>query len=127
MELQIKKIADLEQALGKTLARNILAWAKTQSGIMRKPRSVRFVSVKPEFHLNDGDTLNALAVDLSTGTILGDRYCGSGDSAINHPEQFDSTYKAPQDKAMLFIRAYWNGVNHSWVITVVSENVTKQI
>jgi hypothetical protein len=128
MRIEIQKIADMERALGKTLARNLLAWAKKDGGsLMNKPRWIEFVAVKPEFHLNDGDTLDALAVDLVTGTIQGQRYCGSGDTAINHPEQFDATYKAPQDKGMLFIRAYWNGRNTSWTVTVVSENVPKQI
>jgi hypothetical protein len=131
MELQIKKIAELENTLGKTLARNILAYMKRDKnmgiGYTRVPNRVEFHKVKPEFHLSDGDCLDAIAVDLTTGVIEGSRYCGSGCSAINHPEQFDNTYKAPDNKALIFIKSYWNGRNSSWVLYVVTSNVPEQI
>lgn len=129
MNFEIKKIADLEKILGKSLTRNILNWAKNQQGLMAKPRRVEVHTIKPEFYLSDGDTLHALAVDLASGDILGERYCGSGDTAINHPEQFDNTYTAPKDKAMFFIRSYWNGRNHSWIIhcVVANDNLQKML
>lgn len=126
MRVEIKKIADLENALGKILARNLLKTVRRET-LQTKPRSVEFVAQKPAMFLGDGDTLHAYGADLDTGEITGERYCGSAESAINHPEQGYDGNEAPKGFALIFVHAYWNGINHSWTVTVVSNEKINQI
>lgn len=124
IEKEIKKIADLEACLGKKLARNLLKLGGGQ--LQKKPRRVCFYSEKPSFCLNDGSTLYAYAADLESGALTNERYCGSNDSAVFHKEeQFAEGHKAPENKALIFKEAYWNGTNMSWTLYVISPNITR--
>ena len=125
MNIQVKKKADLEVALGKDLTKTV--WGLRNAQWKRCPSSLSFTDVKPAFYLNDGGTLRAYGVDLQTGKITGERYCGSADTAIHHPEQFNETATSPDNHALMFIETYWNGKNTSWSITLVSPNLQKQI
>ena len=128
MNAKIKVKADLEKALGKTLANNLLNAART--GHMKKlPYDVTFTNKKPQFCLGDnGDTLTAYGVDLASGTVTGEKYCGCADTILNHfAEQQVEGLQAPDGKAMVFVHSYWNGRNHSWNVTVVSNNFVPQV
>jgi len=128
METSIKVKADLEKALGKKLANNLLAVARN-ANMKRLPSGVSFVTKKPTFYLGDnGDTLHAYGADLETGAITGEKYCGSADTVLNHfAEQQSEGLEAPEGKAMIFVHSYWNGRNHSWSVTIVSKNFTPQV
>lgn len=126
MQVSIKKKADLENCLGKSLAGQLLK--RRSSQMKRVPSWVTFCEQKPSFAVDDNGTLRAYAVNLESGQILNERYCGSGESAINHlDEQFNETATAPFNHALVFVETFWNGRNHSWSVTVVSKNVTKQV
>jgi hypothetical protein len=126
IEKEIKKIADLEACLGKKLARNLLKLGGGHH--QKKPRRVCFYSAKPSFCLNDGSTLHAYAADLKTGELTNERYCGSNDSAMFHKEeQFGEGHEAPENKALIFKEAYWNGTNMSWTLYVISPNITRAL
>ena len=120
METKIKVKADLEQVLGKKLAANLLSRARS-AHMKRLPYDVTFAKTKPQFFLGDnGDTLTAYGADLASGEILGEKYCGSADTILNHfTEQQGEGIEAPSGKAMIFVHSYWNGRNHSWSVTVV--------
>lgn len=82
--LKVKKIADLENMLTKSIARQILALEKPTSDYYKaKPSWVSFHARKPAFYLGDYDTLSLYTFDLATGEMLGKVYCGSYDSIIN--------------------------------------------
>ena len=127
----IKKISDLEECIGKKTARAIInrIQSDNQKGTVRKrPSTVHFHNTKPEFYLNDGETLKLYLIDLEKQEIEGEYYCGSGDTAINHKrEQFSSGLHCKAGFAYFFITKYWNGKNSSWDITVVSDSLTGQI
>lgn len=116
----VKKVAELSALLGVGLANAILA--RRSENMKRLPTSVAFYNAAPGFHLNDGSTLTAYAVNLETGE-MNERYCGSGCTSINHPEQFISGYVPPEGCAMIFVERYWNGRNMSWNLVVVSRNI----
>jgi len=122
----IKVKADLVRALGSNLATTVLGFRRKDS-YRRLPSSVAFARQKPTFYLNDGGTLDSYAVNLATGEVLGERYCGSQDTACNHPEQFAGFDATPQDHALVFVETFCNGKNTSWMLTVVSPNVPAQI
>ena len=82
MNVSIKKKADLESALGKTLANNLLK-AGRKKFMKMLPFSVDFKECKPKFYLDNGDMLRAFAFDLE-GNLLGEAYCGSGDTVLHH-------------------------------------------
>ena len=126
MRIKIKKIKDLENTLGKTLSKNVLKFGGGTK--TKKPSSVTFTEKKPIFYLNEGSTLHAYAIDLTTVEILGGHYCGSSDTTIHHqPEQLGEGYKAPKNNAIMFIEYYWNGKNMGWELTIVSDNIQKQL
>lgn len=126
MQVKISKIADLETCLGKGLARDLVERRRTT--MMRLPRSVKFVETKPKFYLNDGGTLKAYAVDLVAGRIVAEHFCGSSDTVMNHAgEQLGEGDQAPHNGALVFVETYWNGRNTSWSVTVVSNQITKQV
>ena len=125
MRVQTKIKADVERVLGEKLAANLL---KTRTAHMKRtPNSITFCETKPSFALSDGDILHAYGANIETGEITGERFCGSGDSAINHPEQGAEGYEAKPGYALIFVHAYWNGRNHSWVVTVVCKDLVKQL
>lgn len=121
----IKKIADMEMVFGKQLARAILGLRGQCE--RAKPTGVTLTSEKPQWFLNDGDTLEAHGIDLVNGKILFKHYCGSGDTAVFHPEQLSEGYCPPENFALLFKKTYWNGSDFSWHLTVVTKNIPKQI
>lgn len=123
--ISIKKAADLDQVFGPSLAKVVKSLRK--QFMKRLPFSVHLTDIKPAFYLNDGGMLRCYAVDLSSGQVLGERYCGSADSAIHHPEQFNETAQAPENHALFFVETYPSSGNHPWVLTVVSPNITKQL
>src|SRR5512138_2622781 len=126
-KVEIKKKADLKKVLGGNIAKTVLAF-RDSSLMQRLPKSVEFHDSKPAFYLNDGDTLQGYGIDIETGQILGSHYCGSTDTALHHTtEQFSEGAEAPMNKALVFVREYWNGRNMSWNVTVVSPNVQKEI
>jgi hypothetical protein len=123
--IQIKKLADLEKVFGKKLTKTVKGFRKAY--MKRTPFSVTLTEVKPSFALGDGDMLRCYAVNLTTGEVIGERYCGSGASEMNHPELFNETAKAPENHALIFVESYASSSNHPWTITVVSPNITKQL
>jgi hypothetical protein len=125
-EIRINKKIDLETVFGKKVTETVLSFRN--ASMKRLPTRVEIRADKPEFHLNDGSILRAYGVDLETGEVVKEHYCGSGDSAINHPEQFTTgQVKLPTNKALMFVECYWNGRNMSWTLTVVSQSVTSQL
>ena len=124
--IPVKKVADLEVVFGAKLAKTVKGFRR--SFMKRLPFSVTLCDVKPAFYLGDnGDMLRCYAVNLETGEVLGERYCGCSDTAIHHPEQFNETAKAPENHALFFVETYGSSGNHPWTLTVVSPNVTQQI
>ena len=123
--ISIKKQKDLENILGKKLAQTVKGFRKTF--MKRLPFSVELRETKPAFYLNDGGMLRCFAVNLETNELLGERYCGSADTAIMHKEQFNETAQAPNNHALMFVETYPSSGNHSWTLTIVSPNITKQI
>jgi len=123
--ISTKTKADIETIFGKKMAGVVLGFRKPSW--KKTPMSVSIVEVKPVFYVDDGGGLFCYAVNLETGAILGERYCGSGNSSINHPEQFDATAKAPDNHALIFIERYQSSGNCPWTVTVVSPNMTRQI
>ena len=121
----IKVKADLEKCLGVKLAAKVVNLAG--EGCQRYPRRVEFCAAKPCFYLDDGQTLKAFAVDLNQGEIIGERYCGSGCSTMNHPEQMSQGEKVKEGFALAFVETYWNGRNMSWNLWIVSDSIQKQI
>lgn len=127
MEAKIKVKADLENVLGKKLAASLLAAVKN-GNLKRLPSSVTITNVKPSFHLSDGDTLHAYGADLAANAITGQVYCGSGDTTMHHAaQQLGEGQSAPDGKALIMVHSYWNGRNHSWAVTVVSNNFVPQL
>jgi len=128
MRTPIHKIADLEKALGKSLARNLLAAAR-RGTMQSRPKSVTFTNSKPQITpLDDYGTTHIYGANLKTGEITGSHFAGSYDSILNHANVVMSEGDhAPADHAMLIVQTYWNGRNHSWEVTVVSDNITNQI
>lgn len=128
MDTAIRVKADLEKALGKKLANNLIKVARSPQ-MKRLPSGVQFRKQKPQFCLGDnGDTLHAYGADISTGEITGEVYCGSADTILNHFHQQQSEgLEAPEGKAIIFVHSYWNGRNHSWSVTVVSNNFVAQV
>jgi hypothetical protein len=125
--VEIKKKADLAKVFGKVLSDKI---CKEFGGGLKqvKPKRVYFHEEKPSFALSSGDTLHAFGVNLKEATITGKKYCGSEDSAFMHQKEQFGEGGCPEDgQALCFVHAYWNGRNHSWTITVVSKNFTKQL
>lgn len=126
MDTKIKLKADLERVLGSGLAKTVMGLRG--ASMKRLPTYVTFKTAKPSFALSDGDTLSAYAVNLATGEISREKYCGSGDSYLHHRKEQDSEgFVPPKGTALLFIQTYWNGRNTSWNLYVVSEELTKQI
>jgi len=131
MYAPIKKLADLDAILGKTLARNFLAHLKAErsSGyqkLRRVPYGVNFHTVKPEMYLGDYDTLTAYLVDLSTGKVINSHYCGSFDTAINHSEQ-GARGAVARGYAVLMVTVTGGGGNLSWYLNVISSDLVSQI
>ena len=125
-QISVKKVADLEVIFGAKLAKTVKGFRR--SFMKRLPFSVDLCEVKPAFYLGDnGDMLRCYAVNLETGELLGERYCGSADTAIQHPEQFNETAKAPENHALFFVNTFGSASNHPWTLTVVSPNITKQL
>ena len=121
----IKIKADVERVLGGDFARSLL---KIRTAHMKRlPSTIYFTESKPSFALSDGDVLHAYGVNLKTGEITGERYCGSGDSVMLHPEQHSEGGEAPSGFALVFVHCYWNGKNMSWAATVVSKDMVRQI
>lgn len=131
MHVKIKTIGDFENAVGKPIARNLLAEIKSRNNREYKkvPSGISFVKEKPAFYLSDGSTLTAYLVNLSTGDILSRIYCGSGDTAINHQShQFSEGSKSKEGFGVFFIETYYAGNGKTgWTITVVSDNVQTQV
>ncbi|RYF12825.1 MAG: hypothetical protein EOO40_00240 [Deltaproteobacteria bacterium] len=126
MRHDIKKAADLDVLLGKKIAKVI----KTFGGGMMKrlPGAVYVVREKPKFYLDDGGTLRAYGLDIAAGKLTGEKYLGCADTAINNMAgQFTEGHHAPAGHAMLFVESFWNGRNHSWTLTIVTDAVAQQI
>lgn len=124
--MKIEKKADVLVVLGNTLGVNILNLRR--ANWKKLPHSIDLTETKPSFGLNDGGTLDSYAVDLKTGEILSNHYCGSADSAVHHKvEQFSEGHTPPDNTAIVFIETCWNGRNTSWFVTVVSPNIVRQI
>ena len=132
MNTSIKKIADLENVLGKTIARNFLAYLTagraSYSGqkLKRVPYSVKFHAVKPSMYLGDYDTLTAYLINLETGLVESEHYCGSFDTAINHAEQ-GATGSVSKGYAVFMVTVHGGGDRLAWSIDAVSSDLVKQI
>lgn len=131
MRVRIKTVADFENAVGKPIARNLLAILKQEGKTEYKkvPSGISFVSEKPRFYLGDGQTLTAYLFDLSSGKMLSRMYCGSGDTAINHTmHQLSEGSKSKDGFAVFFLETYYAGNGKTgWTLTVVSDNVQVQM
>lgn len=127
MNINIKKKADLENVLGKKLAD--LFTKEVRKGFMKRlPYSVTFTKTKPSFHLDDGGILKAYAINLETSELLGEVSCGTGASVINNASlQLSEGYKAPKGHALCFVETTYNGRNHSWFLTIVTDDYTEQL
>jgi len=123
--ISVKKMADLEAVFGTKVAKVVKGFRKSFMKVL--PSTIMLTETKPAFYLNDGGMLWCYALNLDTGEILGSRYCGSGDSAVNSPEQFNETAKAPGNHALLFVETYPSTANHPWTLTVVSPDITQQL
>jgi hypothetical protein len=126
MKVSVKKKAELEAVLGKKLANNLLKSAR--KGFMKMlPFQVEFVESKPKFYLDNGDMLKAYAFDLE-GNLLGEAYCGSGDTVMHHSgAQLGEGQKAPEGTIVAFVNTYASSQNHPWVLTIVSNDLQKQL
>lgn len=123
----VKKKAQLEQILGKTLMNAVLN-SMVEKNWRRMPTSITLVAEKPKFYLDDSSGLHAYVVNLETGTILANTYCGSGSSAINYQaEQFSEGGNCPDNHAVVFVERYYAGNKSGWTLTIVSNNFTKQV
>ena len=133
MNKQITKIADLENALGKTLARNLLAHLTSERAkrggqkLRRVPYSVSFKEVKGAMYLGDYDTLTAYLVNLETSQIEQEHYCGSFDTALNHAEQGAELTGVPKGFALFFVTIHGGGDRLSWSLDVISSDLVKQL
>lgn len=126
LSVSIKKKEDLVKCLGKKIAELILKEGRSPS-MKRVPFSVRFMKNKPQFHLDDGGGLFALAFDKN-GEFLAKKYCGSADSVINHSfEQLSEGSVAPKDSIIVFVERYASSSNCPWTLTVVTDLVVNQI
>lgn len=122
----VKKKSELENILGKTLMTTVLTHC-VDSKWRRMPTTIHLLETKPRFHLDDSSGLTAYVVDLTTGNILAEKYCGSGDSTINYAnEQLSEGGSVPDNHAVLFVERFWAGNKSGWCLTVVSSNVQKQ-
>jgi len=117
---EIQKKSDMVEIFGANLAREVLGVHR--GNWKAKPQCVTIVETKPAFYLGDGDCLLAYGIDLVSEKVGRSHFCGSGDCAINYPEQQVTGIKAPANKALMFVHSYWNGRNTSWTITVVYED-----
>lgn len=126
MNVSIKKKADLEATLGKNLANSLLK-AGRKKFMKMLPMSVDFKESKPKFYLDNGDMLRAYAFDLE-GNLLGEAYCGSGDTVMHHAGvQLGEGQAAPKGVIVAFINTYASSQNHPWSLTIVSSDLQKQI
>ena len=127
INIPVKKKEDLVHVFGAKVAATI-SKSMRRDFMKRNPFSVAITKEKPAFYLDDGGMLRAYAVDLATGKILAEKYCGSADSAIMHEwEQFGKGHKAPGEVAIFFVETYPSSGNHPWNLTVVSNNLIEQI
>jgi hypothetical protein len=117
----VKKKTEFEQMFGKKLADEIIKEVRKSGGRRLLPSSVIVCNTKPAFYLNDGDTLRAYRLDLINQKIIGEHWCGSGDTTINHKEQM-AEGEFPDSETILFVREMWNGSTMSWYLTVVTKN-----
>jgi hypothetical protein len=126
MSVDCKKKEDVEKALGKSLANNLLKAAR--KGFMKRvPFSITFTDSKPQFYLDNGDMLKAYAFDMQ-GNLLGEAYCGSGDTVLHHAGvQLGEGQKAPQGVIVAFVNTYASSSNHPWSLTIVTNELIKQI
>lgn len=131
MNTQIKKIADLENVLGKVLARNFLRYLtgkrQGRQALRKVPYSVSFKEAKGSMYLGDYDTLTCYVVKLDTGQIEREHYCGSFDTALNHPEQGASFDAVPKGYALFFVTVHGGGDRLSWCLDIVTKDLIKQI
>jgi hypothetical protein len=126
MSVSIKKKEDLVKCLGKKIAESVIREGRSHT-MKRVPFSVRFMNVKPQFYIDDGGGLFALAFGKD-GEFLAKKYCGSGDTTINHTfEQLAEGMGAPKDSIIIFVERYASSSNCPWTLTVVSDLVTTQI
>lgn len=125
--IPIKKKADLEAIIGKSLTKELCARVG-KPDTQKKPKRVYLKSEKPKFYLDRGDVLYAFGVNLKTEEITGYKYCGSEDSTYMHYSEQLGENGSPEDGfAVFFVTNYWNGKNRSWDLTIVSPNITQQI
>lgn len=126
LSVTVRTNADLAAAVGERLATLVRAWRRDTW--QRLPRAVHFYREKPKFWLNDGQTLDAHAVDLVAGEQTGEVYCGSGDTAVMHRDQQLGEGGAPADgQALIFVETHWNGRNMSWTLHVVTPSFARQV
>lgn len=78
-------------------------------------------------YLGDYDTLTCYVVELATGQIKREHYCGSFDTAINHPEQGQIVNNVPAGYALFFVTIYGGSDRLSWCLDVVSPDLIKQL
>jgi hypothetical protein len=127
IQIEVKKNVDLIEALGNQVALTVKGFAKKGS-MKRLPSVVRFTETKPQFHLGAGSLLYAYVIDIASGKVLADKYCGSCDSVIHYGnEHFSEGQRSQSGIAVMYVESYYNGRNHSWDLTVISEDICKQI
>jgi hypothetical protein len=126
MKIQVNKLGDIDAVLGKQLSRELIKLVtEGKSYLRKKPFQIQIVESKPAFYLGDYDTLTCYAVDMQAGQIVGEKYCGSYDSALNHQaEQFSEGFQVESGKALIFVTVICSKV---WEITIVSSDTIKQV
>lgn len=131
MNIEIKKKADLVSVLGEQLTSDLLRKFRSDSTLLKRlPRNVRIVPSKPSFALADSGTLTAFRANIVTQKIEDSHYCGSGESTLNNMSAQLSEGAVPKrGHIIMFCETYWNGRNHSWILTIVAnpEDVIQQI
>lgn len=125
VDKDIKTKKDLESCLGKKITEQILS--KKRHGMKRVPSWVHFRKYKPQFCLDNGDLLYAYAFD-AYGELVGEKYCGSGDSVIHHQfEQLAEGQEAPENSIIIFVTIFASSRNSPWSLDVVTDLVTGQL
>lgn len=126
MRVEIKKKQELENAVGKVLAKTLLSLVG--AGYRRVPSWVSFHEQKPKLMPDDGDTVHAYAVDMQSGEVLAKEYCGSGNNTINFMrQQLSEGQQVPENFLLVFVTGYHRSGNRGWYVDIVSSNLTKQI
>jgi hypothetical protein len=132
INIQVKKNSDMDTVFGnggQNLLRQIRdILLRGGSNLRTRPRSIALVAAKRPFHLNDGDTLHAVGLELNGLRVTGETYLGSGESAINFWRAQHAEGQSPAaGQAVIFIRTFWDGQKTSWSLEVVSVDIVKML